>query len=351
MSSPNTSLEQLEVGGSHYEVGFAIGKRFAPQIHRVLDSYPFFQEELLPYHRSPEGQVRCEAFLELNRARYPDYLAELEGLARGAECPLEELFLLNLRGDYRDYLHERELPGCSDCVLLIDEVALIGHNEDGSPAFRDNMYLVCAEIEGKPAFTALTYPGFLCGNAFGFNAEGVCFSIDNVRPRDVGVGVGRHFIARSLLEARSLDDAIQRVTVPNRASGFSYTIGSISERRIVVVEVAPANHHVREIQGAYFHANHYRELAGVDQIIHPSSRARVEWAEAMLQKRSPQSAAGVLDILGDQTDEQYPIYRTATAPDQSETFYTALFDLEARQLRVYTDHPLRAPTAFVALTM
>jgi len=339
-------IEQFETSGSHYEVGFAIGQRFADQIRRSLDTYPFLQERTLPYHRTPEGQARYQQLLELHQARYPDYFAELEGIADGAECSSEALFLVNMRGEYRGYLR-----GCSDCALVTDDAALIGHNEDGSPAFRGNMYLIHAKVEGKPAFSALSYPGFLCGNAFGFNAEGICFSVDHVQPRHVRMGVGRHFIARSLLEARSLDDAIKRVTVPERASGFSYTIGSIPERRVVLVEVAPENHHVREVRAPYFHANHYRDLAEVDQIISPSSRARVERARAMMQKNPPQNAADVLAILGDQTNEQYPIYRTATAPDQSATFCTALFDLDARQLRIYTGRPTQAPGELVTLAM
>ena len=344
-------IEQFEASGSHREVGFAIGQRFAEQIHRSLDTYRFLQERILPYHRTPEGQARYRQLLELHQIRYPGYFAELEGIAQGAGRPFEDLFLVNLRGEYRTFLQSAEVRGCSDCALVTDDVALIGHNEDGSPAFRGNMYVVHARVEGKPAFTALSYPGFLCGNAFGFNAEGVCFSVDHVQPRHVRVGVGRHFIARSLLEARSLDDAIERVTAPGRASGFSYTIGSVPERRVVLVEVAPANHHVREIRGAYFHANHYRELANVDQIIHPSSRARVERARAMMQKSPPKNAADVLTILGDQTNGQYPIYRTATTPDQSATLCTALFDLDARQLRIYTGHPTQAPGEFVTLAM
>ena len=346
-------IEQFETSGSHHEVGFAIGQRFADRIHRSLDTYPFLQERILPYHRTPEGQARYQQLLELHTlderrrgVRYPDYFAELEGIADGAECSFEALFLVNMRGEYRDYLR-----GCSDCALVTDDAALIGHNEDGSPTFRGNMYVVHARVEGKLAFTALSYPGFLCGNAFGFNAEGICFSVDHVQPRNAGAGVGRHFIARSLLEARSLDDAIERATVPGRASGFSYTIGSIPERRVVVVEVAPGDHHVREIRGAYFHANHYQELADADQIIHPSSRARVERAKVMMQKSPPQNASEVLGILGDQTNEQYPIRRTATVPDQSATLCTALFDLDARQLRIYEDNPLQAPSEFVAFAM
>lgn len=343
-------LEQFEASGSHFEVGLAIGQRFAEQIQQALDKYPFFQKQLLPYHRSPAGQARYQELLRLNRARYPDYVMELEGIAQGAGRPFEELFLVNMRGEYRGYLHGLR-QGCFDCALVTDEAALIGHNEDGSPAFRGSMYLVHTQIEGKPAFTAFSYPGFLCGNAFGFNAEGVCFSVDYVRPRQIGIGVGRHFIARSLLEACSLDDAIERVTVPGRASGFGYTIGSIPEQRVVYVEVAPEAHHVRAIWGWYVHANHYQELTDIEQIIGPSSRARMKRANAILQDNPPPNAAGILSILGDQANKRYPIHRTAAFPDTTATLHTALFDLDARRLRIYTGHPTQAPREFVEFAM
>lgn len=346
MSAP-VNLKQFEATGSHLEVGAAIGRRFAGQINRALETYRLLQERILPYHRTPEGQARYQRLLELHQVRFPDYLEELEGLAQGAGRPFEDLFLTNMRGEYQTFLQRSDVRGCSDCVLVTDDVALIGHNEDGSPTFRDNMYIVHVRVEGKPDFTALSYPGFLCGNAFGFNSEGVCFSVDSVRPRDVQVGVGRHFVARSLLEALSLDDAIERASVSGQASGFSYTIGSVHERRVVTVEVAPGMHQVREIHGGYFHANHYLELTDIVQIVAPSSQARVGRANRLLQNGLPKDASGILAILGDQANARYPIYRTATPPDNSVTFCTALFDLNVRQLRIYTGHPTRAPKGVI----
>jgi len=348
-----TSLNCIEVAGSHFEIGLAIGERFVKEIHRACKANRPALKELLAYQSSPEGQARYRELVDLNRACYPGYFAELEGTAQGAQQPFEDLFLSSMRGEYLAYLRaSRPGPdGCSDCSLVTDEFALIGHNEDGSPAFRDSMYLIQARPEGKPTFTAFCYPGFLPGNAFGFNSEGICFSADDVQPRAVRAGIGRNFIARSLLEARSLQDAIERVTIPGRASGFSFTIGSLSERRVVQVEMAPNTHHVREIPGANYHANHYQELAGVDQIIEPSSQARVERARALLQDSLPVDAAGVLAILGDQADGQYPIYRQAVPPDQLMTYCTALFDLDARQLQIFTDHPTLKPQECTSLVM
>ena len=81
MSALTGPIEQFEATGSHFEVGFAIGKRFAEQIHRLFDNYRFFQHQVLPYHCTPEGRGRYQKLLDLNRARYPGYFAELKGLA------------------------------------------------------------------------------------------------------------------------------------------------------------------------------------------------------------------------------------------------------------------------------
>ncbi len=76
-------IEQYDVAGSHFEIGFALGRCMAEQIHQFLNEYTFFQQQLLPYHRTVEGQSRYQKFLEVNRDRYPDYIVELEGLAEG----------------------------------------------------------------------------------------------------------------------------------------------------------------------------------------------------------------------------------------------------------------------------
>jgi predicted choloylglycine hydrolase len=353
MAKPVNYFEQVEASGSHFEVGVAIGARFAEKIHRGYETYRILAEgKIHHYHHTPKGQARYRELLDLNRTRYPDYLAECEGIAQGAGVSFEDLFLANMRKEYAGFLRASNPHGCSDCSLVTEDVALIGHNEDNSPAIQEGTYIVHARVRGRPAFTVFTYPGYLCGNGFGFNSEGICYAIDGVRPQDVQVGCGGHFVARSLLDARSLQDAIARVTVSGRASGFSYTIGSIAERRVVQVEVAPKSHHVREIQGFNFHANHYQELTDVDQIIIPSSPACVERARTLLKDNPPLNATGVLTILGDRENEQYPIFLSKPTPqDNNVTFCTALFDLDARQFRIYTGHPIDDSEEFITFSM
>ena len=329
-----TKLTPVSVSGSHREVGFAIGQTFQEQIARSLEQSELLQQQFLPYVQTPEGQLRYERLRNLHVSRCPNYMAELEGIAQGAEQRFKDVFIINMRGEYRNYVQDEF--GCSTCSLLTGESAVFGHNEDGFPLYDDSMYVVRVSIPGKPEFVAFCYPGFLPGNAFGFNSEGICFSINNVQPKHMVEGIGRHFIGRSLFEARSLDEAIQCTIPAGRASGFNYTICSLKERRLVDVEVAPESYDVTEIQGSYFHTNHYQKLPAVEQIIGQSSRARQERGQELLADGQVTHRDGVLHVLRDRQHETHPILRDGTPPDQAMTYVTALFDLDAKTLSIYS---------------
>ncbi len=344
-------IREFRATGSHFEIGEAIGRQFAGQIHAAFDNCAFLRE-MQAYHQTSSGQERYDKMLAIHRNAYPHYMRELEGIAAGAERPISDVFLVNLRGEYRGYIKETdEIRGCSDCSILSDELALIGHNEDGAPAFRDHMHIIHAQVEANPVFTACPYPGFLCGNAFAYNTKGICFSVDNIRPRNIRIGLGRQFLARSLLDAESIADALVRVSPDGRASGFSYTIGSIRERRIVQAEVMPDEVCVTEIGAPNFHVNHVLEIADADQTIAASSAERVARAEKLLQSRPVIRADDVIGILSDEDNADYPIYRRATGPDKSETYCVALFDLDAREMRIYHGHPVQEPDQLTVFPM
>ncbi|KPK99421.1 MAG: hypothetical protein AMJ91_07895 [candidate division Zixibacteria bacterium SM23_73_3] len=321
--------------GSHFEVGLAIGKTFRPQIRKTLADNVELQDTFLSFHRTPEGKQRYQELIQLHNSRFPQYLSELKGISEGAQVPFEELFLVNLRGEYRHYAKVTSNSGCSTCSLQNTDSAVFGHNEDGSPIYKDQMNLVRVEIVGKPAFTALCYPGFLPGNSCGFNEEGICFSVNSLQPNRLVTGVGRHFIARSLFEAKNLNEAIQRATIQGRASGFNYTFGCMRQRRIINVEVSPTRHHVFEIKGCFFHANHYIKLSGVDEVISPSSQARQCRGEVLLAKGVAQDKMGILDVLRDQKVRDYPIFRDGKPPDGGMTLITALFNLDSKRFTLY----------------
>jgi hypothetical protein len=91
------TIEQLEVSGSHREIGRNIGHHLAGTIHCFFDNYIFLQQQLLPFLKRSTGRRLFQSYLKLHQIRFPQYIAELAGMAEGSERPFDDLLAVNLR--------------------------------------------------------------------------------------------------------------------------------------------------------------------------------------------------------------------------------------------------------------
>lgn len=341
------SISEFNISGSYYNIGFAVGVQFTDIIHDTFDNHKGLHQELLVYNRTAAGRQRYRNLIALHEKEYPQFMQELKGIADGAGRHFEELFLMNLRGEYAGYTRASALKGCSTFSVINETTAVFAHNEDGLEIFDGRLFLLTAQPEGKPKFSALTYPGFISGNSLGFNDEGICFSVNNVHPEYITEGVGRHFIARSIFEATTVEEAVAKVTRSGRAAGFNYTIASVKERRIVNVEVSTEFHHIREIESAYCHTNHFVELQEVAQTINPTSAARLKRGHEYIHCGRFLGKDDVIAFIADTQNPLYPVYRDCTPPDDRVTLMTAVFDLDRATCTLYKQAPKDGAEALV----
>lgn len=332
------TFRKITISGDYAAVGRTLGRRNRTEIQRIIGTHPELNRKMLPLYATDGGRRRYDEFLAIHQKVYPEYIAELEGMAAGAGCRFRDLFLLNLRGEFMPFDVNDASGGCSTCTVSIPDFRIIGHNEDAAAIYRNILFFAEVTPDAAPGFTTLSYPGSLCGNAVGWNARGIFFTVNITAPRHVRVGPGRYFAARSLLAARSMEDAVARITQSRRASGFNYTVASFDDQRIVNVEVTAETHHVRAIDGAYFHTNHYIEIPGTDHLITSSSRRRLIRGQEHLSRGIPRDEAAVRAILGDTT----AIYRRAASPEDTATLMTIVCDLPARTVTIYSGHPVTA---------
>ena len=93
--------------------------------------------------------------------------------------------------------------------------------------------------------------------------------------------------------------------------------------------------------GPLFHANHYMNLNVPAQDLHPDSTRRIK----RIRELPPaDEKEGILSILGDQADAEYPIFhdlksRPHEHADNSWTLVTAYFDLDAKKMELYQRNP------------
>jgi hypothetical protein len=279
------------------EVAFReLGAHMRDEIADVIDRLP----ELLALKRhtaAAPGSERLAAVWRATQAGCPQAWDELTSMASGAGVPLDDLALLNVRGDLGAII-----SGCSDLAWRRGR-SVIGHNEDGAEEEDGRCALLTLVIDGQPPLTAFWYPGFLPSNAFTVTGEGMVWSIDHLTVLEPGAWPGRHFVARGLqLAANTIEDAIEYLGANSSAGGFSYTIGDRSGR-IVIVEAAAGRHAWAEAGPAapggplLWHTNHGRYIEGTEPS--GSSTRRGELLASVQEPRDEPDLGWFLRILAE----------------------------------------------------
>lgn len=318
-------LAYLQLEGSPFEVGQALGRFGAAALHRYAHSSAAWATVM-----RWRGHASVAAMAELVRTRHPAIWQELQGLAAGLDLPAEDVFLWNCRGD----LWAMAPDGCTTVQLPATAPGappVVAHNEDGDPAFLGHCALACIAVRGGGRFASFVYPGSLPGHTFAATASGLVMTVNNLRTREVGLGLPRMVVTRALLDAASVDAALDQLGAMPRAGGFHLTLAQAGLPCIASVEFSDAVLSVQTVERPAVHANHmvHTAMANRPQIITGSSGHRQRRGEDLLRQREGE-AIDPLDILYDQGDARYPIYRDrADDSDHENTVATASFELGA----------------------
>jgi isopenicillin-N N-acyltransferase-like protein len=254
----------VEVAGSPREIGRGIGRMFGDHVRTGLERRRDWFAPLRSF-AAGEGRAALDAFEAAARKHTPRAYEELVGWSMGSGVPYEDLLALNLQAELRALIDQRarasagpeeENPGCSTIVQAAGGAFVHVHNEDGDAAYSDLMFLVKASPTRGVPYLALCYPGVLPGNAPAVNAAGIAQTTNFIPCREARPRVGRYFLDRECLEARSIEEALRWSTHPERAFGFHHVFSSLAEGRAVAVEVSASRQKVVEIDGLYYHTNH-----------------------------------------------------------------------------------------------
>lgn len=346
----------LEVKGPPREIGRAIGKRFSGLVRKGLDRRAEWFKRIRDFAAGP-GKGAYKTFVEAARKHTPRALAELEGWAEGSGVPFDDLMVLNLKSELSEMArqHEKEQPektdeaqpGCSTIILVTPDGVTHIHNEDGHDAYADLMFMLLVHPDEGPSYLTLSYPGILPGNAPAINAHGLVQTTNFIGSREVRVGVGRYFLDRMILEARSVEEALEWATHPERAFAFHHVFTSIPEKRSVAVEVTATKKEVVPIEGLFFHTNHlvFETMKDEEQdqeYVSSSSTNRLEvidaWARAV-EDPLVLTRSKLLEPLSSHERKPYSPCRHPEGDVRGYTLATAVFEAPAGTMRVSKGQP------------
>ncbi|KWI31046.1 C45 family autoproteolytic acyltransferase/hydolase [Burkholderia stagnalis] len=308
------------IAGTPFDIGVRLGELARP----VFDAY-MQQSSAWQAVSRWRGHPFVQALRQAALAAYPDLVAELDGMAAGLGWPAEDVFLWNCRGE----LIHNAPDGCTTLAARgADGACWIAHNEDGDPYLRERCLLVDVRPTGKPGFISFYYPGSLPGHTFAANRAGIAQAINNLRIKAPAVGVPRMILARAVLDAASLDAAVDVLRTHARASGFHHTLGATGDARLLSIEASVARCSVIDVARLSGHANHMVH-AGCEaeaQIVTQSSADRQRRVDALAPGIDAIDEAALLRVLGDRAPEGLPIYRDDPHdPDDENTLATAVF--------------------------
>jgi len=332
-------LEHITVDGDPYALGVALGKQGGAAFRDVVRNLDRF-EALQPWRDSD----RLAAIEAASRKAFPDLMREMEGIAAGAGAEFQDVLLWNCRGDLPNSAEIMGEQGCTDVMIPADDAgglpAVIGHNEDDSPSFDGHCFIATVRpSDGRTGFTSFCVPGLLPGHTFGVNEAGLVQTINNIRPRDHQVGIGRHVVTRAVLGCRSLTDAAAILERRDRAAGFHHNLGQCAGP-FWAVEAPASGCEIIPVETSRAHANHlvFDGFKDADQRIADSSRDRQKRAEWLLADGG--AGRDPLAVLGDSEGDGLPICRkTRGGADGGYTLATAVFEIAADTVswRIYGD--------------
>jgi len=276
-------LETIELTGNSAEMGCCHGEHFRGPIRELAELRMGHLAKFVARY-DPSRNVGPDEILAAARRTFdahrrfdPSSWSELEGIAHGADIPVEELLVSNGYTDLRDFVAfagagaagcEGHLGECSAFLVCGERAAggapLVGQtwdlHADGAPY----VILVRRRPSDAPATVGITTTGCLC--LIGCNSEGVAVGNTNLIPRDVRVGVNYLFTITAALRCRSAGEAADLVEGAPRLSGHNFLVAD--GREAINVETTARRCCRTAVTGeeVFVHTNHYLdgELAGLE---------------------------------------------------------------------------------------
>ncbi|MBE0696075.1 MAG: hypothetical protein IH586_04045 [Anaerolineaceae bacterium] len=342
-------LPLIHIYGSHYQMGCQIGEACREQVkHSIANADSLIADAYEHLQLTWEGaQMQARKYIPFAEERYPQYVEELKGIAKGADVSFDDVAVVNaMEAVTMDALH---LTKCTSMAVTPERSAngraLVAHNEDWLPEDESDVFLIHAKPDDEPPFLAMTY-GALLPN-IGLNADGIVQCCDSVYPGDSRIGIPRVAVSRAVLAARTPGEAIRHTLVRHRAAGYNHLIVHESGE-MYNVEVSSRRFALLNAEdGIILHTNHYLDPqmqtieTDPDELV--ATRVRYFRALRLLKQTSLHTVMSLQSIQKDHINKPDSICNHANLAenplDREKTVTALILDPTNRQIHASWGNP------------
>ncbi len=342
-------LETIEVQGSNEQLGLGQGEAFRERIQRFIEVRFKAMQGYFAERGRPNDWVQVEAIGEKSRAIYKEWdpagHAEMVGIAKGANVPVDRLFTATNMTDMRDAVllaAPRGAPlkklvdeGCSSLLIpgamSQEGHALAGQTWDLNPTDIDYVVGVKRKADEGPETWAVTCAG--CLTLMGINEHGLSVGTTNIKTYGSRPGVGYLSILHRVVRAKDVAEASALVKGAPHAGAHTYWLAD--ENALVEYEASPNAQYERKVGSeSLFRTNHcifggHVELQG--EVVGASSEARFARLQTLLAGKM--DVASLKTVFADRADGTESINRYAE--DEQGTATNAVFIAEPVKKRAF----------------
>ena len=351
----------LDLQGSAFERGRSHGALARTRVERSLASYcRLFAFCGIGWK---DAQHLGASYRDVIGSFDPALLEEIEGIARGAGRPVDEILTLNVR---TEILPPAFLGGADtgECTAIAVSPAasatgesLLAQNWDWIGEQREALVLLRVREGNHPAILTLTEAGMLA--KIGLNSEGlgVCLNILRSTFDRNRRGVPVHVLLRALLECSCVRDALAFASKLDFGASSNVLCADRSGEA-ASLEVSPKGlRTVRGQGGTLCHTNHFLDPeAATWQASLADSLSTIPRLESARQYAAARARHGIDDLKRLLRDESQGLLSICRKPDPSlpaeariESVASVIMELARGVMHVAPDVPSLAEYQPVAL--
>jgi isopenicillin-N N-acyltransferase like protein len=326
----------VQVTGTHREAGLAIGAATGDAVRRAANA--------------PFAATLVEAYRAVMLEHLPWVVEELDGVAEAAGADPLAVFAASIE----ELAAGAPAPErCTDLVVLSEATEdghlLVAHNNDLHASAGPDVVAIEWRIPGEPVCFTLGIGPWI---SVGWNDAGLSVTGNELAPGDEQVGIPRLLQMRDVLTRRTLEDAIEAVLHPARASSYNWVLAHRDGRAVNVEGSARRAELSEPVAGMLAHTNHYTQstLLALERSTRVAgSTARLCRAEGLLASReAPWTVDALVRALSDHVGAPDSICRHGDAEGTATVFW-CVADVTAGEIRYGAGPPCESRSVLYGL--
>jgi len=334
-------LEVLSTG-TPSQIGLTHGSTASNEISRSIIFYQnlFLSKCNMDWSTVKTFALKYQPYLS---SSFPQYVEEMEGVAKGAGVEYADILALNVRteiafGAFAD--------GCTAVSWrdLKGEGSLLGQNWDWNTVQAENLISLKIKKENGSTIHMITEAGII--GKIGMNSNGVGCTLNALKAKGVSFSkLPCHLALRTVMESSSREAAIATLEKAGVASACHILVadatgGTGLECSSEDIVQLPMNK-----TGIVTHTNHFI-VPHVEGVIEepdwlPDTRYRLRRIDELLNgaKEEEPSSEVVERLLCDEVEGDGAAICRFEGKDRLATLFSAVMDLKARRARVSVGRP------------